>query len=142
MLAAAWTTPVPTALPSNNAGIHATVLHSGAVAVAYNNMSGEAKHDLRNVLAISISDDGGATFPTTRLLEKHPPSALTTEAAAEGELRAGGIGPTSCDCYSYPTMAQAEDGTIHIAYTYQRRTIKVTAVTEAWVRAAEGPLCQ
>ena len=118
------------------------VLHSGAVAVAYNNMSGEAKHDLRNVLAISISDDGGASFPTTRLLEKHPPSALTTEAAAEGELRMGGIGPTSCDCYSYPTMAQAEDGTIHIAYTYQRRTIKVTAVTEAWVRAAEGPLCQ
>ena len=38
--------------------------------------------------------------------------------------------------------AQAEDGTIHIAYTYQRRTIKATAVTEAWVRAAEGPLCQ
>ena len=37
---------------------------------------------------------------------------------------------------------EAEDGTIHIAYTYQRRTIKVTAVTEAWVRAAEGPLCQ
>ena len=133
---------MPTALPSNNAGIHATVLRSGAVAVAYNNMSGEAKHDLRNVLAISISDDGGASFPTTRLLEKHPPSALATDSEGELRLRAGGIGPTSCDCYSYPTMAQAEDGTIHIAYTYQRRTIKVTAVTEAWVRAAEGPLCQ
>jgi predicted neuraminidase len=156
--AAAWSAPVATALPNNNAGIHATVLQSGVVAIAYNNMSGDPGHDLRNILAVSLSDDGGETFSATRLLEKH---ASTNAAAAGGEGGAGGagvgaggdaggsdalqvdgIGPTSCDCYSYPTMEQTADGAIYVAFTYQRRTIKVSRISEAWVRATDGPLCQ
>jgi predicted neuraminidase len=144
--AAAWSTPVATALPNNNAGIHATVLQSGSVAIAYNNMSGDPGHDLRNILAVSLSDDGGETFVATRLLENHPPTKGTTPAEAKGgrrdALQVDGIGPTSCDCYSYPTMEQTADGAIFVAFTYQRRTIKVSRISEAWLRATEGPLCQ
>jgi predicted neuraminidase len=38
-----WSLPSPTTLPNNNAGISALRLQSGAVAIAYNNMSGETK---------------------------------------------------------------------------------------------------
>eukprot|EP01047_Picozoa_sp_COSAG01_P052341 COSAG01_NODE_5496_length_4225_cov_1.890936_5_plen_101_part_00 len=85
------------------------MLRSGALAIAYNNMSGETKGDLRNVLAISLSEDGGRTFPFTRLLEKHPPSVVAEPPhSAAGQMqpagvassRGDGVGPTSCDCYS------------------------------------------
>ena len=140
-----------TTLPNNNAGIHAIVLQSGTVAIAYNNMSGNPGHDLRNILAVSLSDDGGETFTATRLLENHPPTSAAVAADARGAgargrtrdaLQVTGIGPTSCDCYSYPTMEQTADGMIYVAYTYQRRTIKVSRISEAWLRATDGPLCQ
>ena len=142
VVAAAWTAPIATTLPNNNAGIHATVLQSGAVAIAYNNMSGDPGHDLRNVLAVSLSDTGGETFSATRLLENHVPSKVAAAATAHDTVQIDGIGPTSCDCYSYPTMEQTADGAIHVAFTYQRRTIKVSRISEAWVRAANGPVCQ
>ena len=146
--AAAWSAPIATTLPNNNAGIHATVLHSGTVAIAYNNMSGDPGHDLRNILAVSLSDDGGETFIATRLLENHPPTDAATAMDAAGvgaggrALQVDGIGPTTCDCYSYPTIEQTADGAIYVAFTYQRRTIKVSRISEAWVRAPDGPLCQ
>ena len=118
-------------------------LKSGGVLLAYNNMSGETKGDLRNILALSLSEDAGETFAFTRLLESHsaPPSATTASSRAGSKEQ--GVGPTSCDCYSYPSLAQSEhDASIYVAYTYQRRTIKVSRVSEAWVRAVDGPLCQ
>eukprot|EP01043_Picozoa_sp_COSAG02_P010468 COSAG02_NODE_368_length_23727_cov_364.814367_8_plen_110_part_00 len=109
-------------------------------------MSGDPGHDLRNILAVSLSDDGGETFVATRLLENHPPTKVTSAAEAGGgsrdALQVDGIGPTSCDCYSYPTMEQTADGAIYVAFTYQRRTIKVSRISEAWIRATDGPLCQ
>jgi predicted neuraminidase len=125
-----WSEPVKTDLPNNNAGIHATVLSSGAVAVVYNNMAGQTKGNLRNHLAISISDDGGATFPITRVLENHPDPPVGSNL----DVDANGVGPTSCDCYSYPVMLQTQDSSIHIAFTWQRRTIKYTRVSEQWIR--------
>jgi len=117
-------------------------LKSGGVVLAYNNMSGETKGDLRNVLALSLSEDGGETFPFTRLLESHPAPPSAASATTVGSKEQG-VGPTSCDCYSYPSLAQSEqDESIYVAYTYQRRTIKVSRVSEAWVRAVDGPLCQ
>jgi predicted neuraminidase len=135
-----WTTPIATSLPNNNAGIHAIRLQSGAVVLIYNNMSGETKGDLRNILTISLSDDYGETFPFTRVLEHHNPSTTITDESR----RFGGLGPTACDCYSYPTAIQSEDGFIHIAFTYQRRTIKYTKIKEEWIRkkGLDAPLCQ
>jgi hypothetical protein len=160
---------VPTALPNNNVGIEALVLQSGAVAIAYNNMQGQTAHNLRNHLAVSLSEDGGATFPVTRILESHGATATATRGTAAGSATAatatagaagagagagdlglgglglgsslGGVGPTDCDCYSYPTLVQTADGAVHIGFTYQRKTIKVTSVSEAWIRNASGVLC-
>ena len=160
---------MPTALPNNNVGIEALVLQSGAVAIAYNNMQGQTAHNLRNHLAVSLSEDGGATFPVTRILESHGATATATRGTAAGSATAatttagagaagagagdlglgglglgsslGGVGPTDCDCYSYPTLVQTADGAVHIGFTYQRKTIKVTSVSEAWIRNASGVLC-
>lgn len=139
---ASWTSPVATQLPNNNAGVHAERLASGAVVVAYNNMTGSLPHDLRWSLVVSISDDGGVTFTNTRVLELHPPTAERQATAASSAVvwagsadGVGGIGPTSCECYSYPWVTQGPDGVVHIAYTFQRRTIKYNRVTEAWLRA-------
>jgi predicted neuraminidase len=131
-----WTQPVATALPNNNVGISAWTLASGAVALAFNDMQGQTHHNLRNVLAVAISDDGGATFTAKRLLEHNE-----REGSSSIGSSAGGVGPTSCNCYSYPTLVQTADSMIHIGYTYQRRTIKVTTVTEAWIRNSTGVLC-
>ena len=141
---ATWTVPVATSLPNNNAGIHASVLLSGAVAIAFNDMAGETKGDLRNRLAIALSDDGGATFPIQRLLESHSAADHEDNGAvpATAAPSVSGVGPTTCNCYSYPTLAQSADGFIHIAYTWQRRTIKYTRVTEVWIRNSTGQLCQ
>jgi hypothetical protein len=125
----------------------------------------------RNVLAVALSDDGGATFPTHRTLENRPPSPPSppSEPGREGGARLRGVGPSTCDCYSYPTMLEAE-GRLHVGYTYQRRTIKaympqipkpplgpqlrprgwgvtlppcaqVTTVDETWLRDGQGALC-
>ena len=91
-----WTTPVATSLPNNNAGIHASRLRNGSLLLVFNLMHGETKDDLRNILAAAVSDDGGETFGPPRLLERH-------HSSAEG---VGGLGPTSCNCYSYPTSVQ------------------------------------
>ena len=90
-----WTVPMATSLPNNNAGIHATRLRNGSVLILFNLMHGKTKHDLRNVLAAAVSDNGGQTFGPPRVLEHHP-----------GVRGVGGLGPTSCNCYSYPTSVQ------------------------------------
>ena len=140
---ATWTSPVPTTLPNNNAGIHALVLDSGAMIVVYNDMKGETKGDLRNVLAVGLSDDGGASWTVKRMLESHPDTEIVGSMEDGSSAPVGGLGPTTCNCYSYPTAVQTpDDGFIHIAFTYQRRTIKYTRVTERWIRNESGVLCQ
>jgi len=133
-----WSEARQTELPNNNVGIDAIRVGSGAIVVSYNNMRGQTKHNRRNRLAIAISDDGGETFPIVRQLEQHP-DPTEMEGPEEGLQ---GVGPTSCDCYSYPSLLEGDNGKIHVAFTYERRTIKVTSVTENWIRDASGPLCQ
>ena len=38
--------------------------------------------------------------------------------------------------FSYPTVLQTPDGTIHVAYTYDRNCIKYRRFTEEWILAA------
>lgn len=67
----------------------------------------------RNPLVISLSDDGGRSWPHTRTLEH-------------------GHGHQS---FSYPTLREDVhvDGLLHISYSYERRAIKYSRVTEQWV---------
>eukprot|EP00040_Diaphanoeca_grandis_P016409 m.3656 g.3656 ORF g.3656 m.3656 type:complete len:468 (-) comp2577_c0_seq1:87-1490(-) len=108
-----WTTPKPTVLPNNNAGIEANSLISGNLVITYNPQTSG-----RDPLAISISEDGGVTWPHTRLLQ-HGNSAETK----------------SGNEFSYPTVLQTSDGSIHVMFTYDRDTIKYMVVTEEWIKA-------
>jgi alpha-L-fucosidase len=54
----------------------------------------------RNKLVVKVSEDGG-NWSDLIILEDQP----------EGE-------------FSYPAVIQGEDGTVHITYTYNRKTIK------------------
>lgn len=111
-----WTAPSVAAaggLPNNNAGIEAFQLASGATILLFNNATKG-----RTPLTAALSEDAGAAWTASRDLQVHDDNSTNT-AGVE---------------YSYPTVLQAPDGTIHAAYTYNRQTIKYVRFTEGWVR--------
>lgn len=113
-----WSAAEKTVLPNNNAGIQATVLDNGHLAMVYNPQTSG-----RCPLAIAISEDGGATWPHMRHLELE---GTDPSKSCSGE-------------FSYPTLYQGTDGNIHVSYTYLRETIKYVVVSEEWVVAGDAP---
>ena len=114
-----WTDVVETSLPNPGAGIEAIRLQSGAWAMVYNDLP-RGRHSL----AVSLSDDEGATWSVIRHVE-------------QGETGSS---------FHYPSMTQAKDGTIHLSYTYslglsqgtaRKSTIMHAAFTEDWVRKGD-----
>ena len=111
-----WSTPRSTALPNNNAGIHAYTLTSGAVLIAFNNHPGT--HLPRSPLTVALSYDNGQTWPYHRDVQIHDDDNSTQ------------IGE-----YSYPSVLQSswsasDDNDIHLVYTYDRETIKYVRMNE------------
>ena len=90
-----WSRARATSLPNNNSGIDAAY-DGGRVYVVYNPVA--KNWGPRTPLAISASEDNGATWSETLTLED-----------AKGE-------------YSYPSMIAA-DGALHVVYTHQRQGI-------------------
>ena len=111
---ATWSSCRPTTLPNNNAGIEAWTMRSGRIALVYNPQT----HG-RDPLAISLSEDGGATWKYTRALEHE-----------DGKQE-----------FSYPTVREdvKKDGVIHVSYTYKRQTIKHSIISEGWVMEQPDP---
>lgn len=110
-----WTVPEPTTLPNNNASISAIKLDSGEIALAYNRNSASnaefgkvAWPGLRNPVAVSVSEDGGKTWPIGRVLE-----------AAEGFI--GSENKVNNSQHEYPTILQDSEGTLHLVYAYNNR---------------------
>ena len=101
-----WSKPEPTKFPNNDAAIQARVLMNQHVVLVYN----PTTHD-RHPIRISLSEDGGKTWPHYRDLET-------------------GSGPE----YSYPCILQTSDGYIHVTYTYNRETIKYVKFMEDWIK--------
>jgi predicted neuraminidase len=93
------------------AGIEAMLLKNGHVALVYNNK----EQSPRDKLAISISDDGGKTWKWTRQLEDEPGSR-----------------------FDYPSIIEADDGALHVTYSYNLNTIKHLRLSESWVQQGEG----
>ncbi|MFK7844464.1 MAG: exo-alpha-sialidase [Rhodothermales bacterium] len=93
-----WAPMQATSLPNPSAGIDAISLQDGRFLLIYNPTT-----EGREKLALAISDDGN-TWNDVTLLEN-----------SEGE-------------YSYPAMVQAEDGMIHITYTWRRERVKYVSV--------------
>jgi predicted neuraminidase len=111
-----WSPVVDSQFPNPGAGIEAIRLASGRWALAYN----DAPRG-RHTLAISLSDDEGASWKWSRHLER--------SAAGQGQ-------------FHYPSMIQASDGSIHVTYTYSRprlgSTIQHARFNEAWISSGDA----
>ena len=78
----------------------------GRLLLAYNPQTAN-----RNKLALALSRDAGASWSAPRLVED----------ATGGEE------------FSYPALLQGRDGTIHLAYTWQRKAIKHVSFAPSWL---------
>ena len=101
-----WSSPEKTEFPNNNAGIQARTLLNQHIVLVYN-PTNHARHPIR----ISLSEDGGKTWPYYRDLKS-------------------GEGPE----YSYPCILQTSDEYIHVSYAYNRATIKYVKFMEDWIK--------
>lgn len=95
--------------------VDVVVLKSGAWLLVCNDTT-----DGRHKLTVYRSEDEGATWPVKRALENEPDKE-------DGS-------------FSYPSMIQAADGTVHVTYSHTRKgvkgsTIKHARFNEAWVLA-------
>jgi len=129
-----WSDVRDSDIPNPGTGAEVVVLRNGHWALIYNDLERG-----RYSLAVSISEDEGATWPHTRHLEQDPPSE---DQDALGQ-------------YHYPSLIQAADGSLHATYSYflpparaaakdsegrpVRKSIKYAHFNEAWVRQGESP---
>ncbi|MFE9643517.1 exo-alpha-sialidase [Streptomyces sp. NPDC006365] len=75
----------------------------------------------RAPLTLSVSSDGGLTWPVRRDLETGDGHCLTNNSR-DGLNRE----------LSYPSVVQTPDGALHIAFTHHRRTIKYLRLSPTW----------
>ena len=89
-----WSPPAPTNLPNPNSGIDAVQLKDGRSLVVYNHTPTG-----RSPLNVAVSPDGKTWKPAVVL------------ESERGE-------------FSYPAVIQADDGLVHVTYTWKRQRIK------------------
>ena len=112
-----WTEVVDSDIPNPGASVEVIALSSGAWAMVNNDTESG-----RRRLSLWISEDEGRTWPVRRTLED-------------------GAGS-----YSYPSIIQAADGSIHVTYSHSERnaknkelqSIKHVRVNEAWLRETQS----
>lgn len=103
-----WTPCEKTTLPNPGASVDALALNDGRWVMIYNDLE-----EGRYRLAVSLSEDEGATWKYTRYLENN---------------REGG--------FSYPSIIQSRDGKIHATYSYHvknEKTIKQVSFAADWI---------
>ena len=118
----AWTAPQKTTLPNNNSSIQIAKLANGHLVLAFNNRS---KTGPRKPLSVAVSKDGGETWRSIRDLETGPSAPEPGKDPMRKE--------PGREEYSYPSIVQTHDGKIYVAYTYERRTIKIVRFDEKWI---------
>jgi predicted neuraminidase len=121
-----WSLAQDTDLPDPGAGLEVIVLKSGRWLLV-NNDTEKGRHRL----AVTVSEDEGRSWPFKRYIERDEP------------------GPDA-GSYSYPSIIQTRDGTIHITYSYrpnataakregQGESIKHVQFNEAWLLEGRTP---
>ncbi|EAZ80952.1 sialidase family protein [Algoriphagus machipongonensis] len=95
-----WSPVSSTGLVHNNSGIDAVTLKNGVQLLLCNPIK-----EGRNKLSLMMSEDG-VNWEEIHVMEDQP----------EGE-------------FSYPAIIQAEDGTVHMTYTYNREKIKYVSLS-------------
>ncbi|MEX2694948.1 exo-alpha-sialidase [Rhizobium mongolense] len=140
-----WSRPRPINLPNNNSSIQAVLLKDGRIAMAYNHSNAETSNARRSSLydeiesdqmemgaaaavtsgrkavwgvpraplSLAVSDDGGANFERVVDLDTGDGYCLSNNSKDSLNRE-----------FSYPSIVEGPDGTLHIAYTYYRRAIK------------------
>ena len=149
---ASWSAPEKTPLPNNNSSIQFTVLANGHLALVFNNVSAAQATGRRASLyddiggdtpppppaegerrafwgaprapmTIALSEDGGKTWPHLRDIETGDGFCMTNNSTEKRNRE-----------LSYPSVTQGPDGTLHVAYTHFRQTIRHVTLTEQWVK--------
>jgi predicted neuraminidase len=113
---ATWSRVRDTDVADPGAGVEVLALRSGRWI-----MVGNRTENGRHQLAVSISTDEGRTWPNVKYLEREPE---------------GGGG------FSYPSVIQARDGTIHVTYSWNVKgtageSIKYVRFQENWLLEGE-----
>ena len=110
-----WSPVVNSPFPNPGAGIEAIRLANGHWTLIYNDLPRG-----RNSLAVSLSDDEGASWKWLRHVERKEPG--------KGQ-------------FHYPSILQASDGSIHVTYTDSRpgagSTIDHARFNEAWIKSGD-----
>jgi hypothetical protein len=122
-----WGPVVDTDIPNSGAGLEVIGLRSGNW-LLINNDTEQGRHKL----TVSLSDDEGTSWKWSRALEHDEPGPEATTA-------------------SYPSIIEAQDGTLHASYTYtlkgkkaqasrdaknQSECIKHAQFNEEWIKAS------
>ncbi|MET9760571.1 exo-alpha-sialidase [Streptomyces sp. NPDC006372] len=149
-----WTEPHPLDLPNNNSSVQYTVLADGQLALVYNHSSAADAVARRVSLYDEIDDEGvagtsaGAT-PTGDAFWGAPRAPLSLALSSDHgrtwhrrhDLETGDghcLTNNSRDGLnrelSYPSVTQSQDGTLHVAYTHHRRTIKHIRLDGDWLK--------
>lgn len=149
-----WSVPEPTVLPNNNSSIQVTTLASGELALVFNHMSAAGALERRASLydeiddgdssrkepdvtsgrsafwgaprapmTVALSADGGKTWPWQRNLDEGDGYCMTNNSLDKRNRE-----------FSYPSIKQGADGTLHIAYTWFRQAIKYVHISPEWVK--------
>lgn len=135
-----WSVPKATDVPNNNSSISVIRLGDGRLAMACNPVNATMSPDrrtslydelgddarpqatggctpiwgvLRGPMSLCLSSDGGLTFPTRIVVEDSPGTCLSNDSLDGKNLE-----------LSYPSLSEAPDGMIDLAYTLYRRAIK------------------
>jgi predicted neuraminidase len=126
-----WSQAVNSDVPNPGAGVEALVLKNGLWLLINNDL----EHG-RHSLAVSLSDDEGKTWKWMRHLERDQ----------DADIKAG------AGSYHYPSVIQANDGTIHASYSFHQKatetkldasgkraaeSIKHAQFNEAWIRQGD-----
>jgi predicted neuraminidase len=137
-----WTTPRPTQIPNNNSSIQVVRLRDGHMAIAFNNIQatterGKPQTGPRWPLSVALSVDGGQTWPWVRDLDigqEVPQEPIPSVMAGTDITDNKGAFFGHLFSYEYPSIIETADGTIHVSYTFRRRTIKYANFDENWIK--------
>lgn len=103
-----WTPPTATVLPNPNSGVDAVGLKDGRTLLVYNHVPAPSR--ARSPLNVAISKDG-QKWEQVALLEDDPSQE-----------------------FSYPAVIQADNGLVHITYTWHRTRIRHVVLDPARFR--------
>ncbi|MHA6197567.1 sialidase family protein [Pseudomonas wadenswilerensis] len=140
-----WSAPVPTVLPNNNSSVQFVRLASGELALVYNPINAEGIAERRTSLYDEIEDEGDDRVVPGANAEGRAavwgiPRAPMSLAISRDEGRSWPVrvdlelGDGFCLTnnsqeklnreYSYPSIIQARNGSLQVAFTYFRQKIK------------------